>query len=114
MLAYLIGAHLIGDFLFQNHWMQRKSQSSWVCTCHVFVYGMPFFFLAVTGLLPFIALAFILVEHWLQDRFALHLKWMRLYEHTTVDKWPVGPLCVDQAMHVGFMWLVALLCAAYR
>lgn len=34
MLAKLFIAHLVGDFLLQNHWMQAKSKSSFVCSVH--------------------------------------------------------------------------------
>jgi uncharacterized protein DUF3307 len=105
-MTALIIAHLIGDFLLQNHWMQRKSESSWVCTVHVAVYALPMMFVA-----PGLLLALILIEHWLQDRFGLHLRWMRFYGQTPPDKWPVGPLCVDQAMHIAFMGLFYWLCS---
>lgn len=107
-LALLIGAHLIGDFLLQNHWMQAKSKNSWVCTVHVLCYSLPFWLLVGLGQLPALLCVMILVQHWQQDRFALHLKWMSTYRQTTPDKWPVGPLCMDQAFHVGFMWLLCL------
>lgn len=107
MLAQLICAHLVGDFPLQNHWMQRKSQSSLVCTAHVLCYSLPFWLLVVWGGLPVWALAAILTQHWLQDRYALHTKWMAVYRQTTPDKWPVGPLCMDQAWHIGFLWLIA-------
>jgi len=105
MIAYLICAHLVGDFLLQNHWMQQKSKSSLVCSVHVLCYSLPFWFLVAAGL-PVAALGAILAQHWLQDRFALHLKWMTVYGQTTPDKWPVGPLCMDQAWHIGFLWLI--------
>ena len=107
MLAQLICAHLIGDFLLQNHWMQQKSKSTWVCFVHVVVYALPFLWAFTIYSLPPIVLGAILVQHFLQDRFTLHLKWMRWYEQTTPDIWPVGPLCVDQAWHIAFIWLFA-------
>lgn len=99
LLPLLFIAHLAGDFLLQNHWMQRKSASSFVCTVHVLAYSLPFIALISLGLSAWV-LGLILCEHWLQDRFALHVKWMGLYRQTTPDKWPVGPLCVDQAWHL--------------
>lgn len=107
MLESLIVCHLIGDFLLQNDWMQTKSRSSLVCTAHVAAYSLPFFALVTWAALPFWALAAILAQHWFQDRFALHLKWMRIYRQTTPDRWPVGPLCMDQAWHIAFLGLVA-------
>lgn len=111
MLAFLIAAHVIGDFLLQNHWMQAKSRNSWVCTVHVLAYSLPFCGLALAGRLPVWALCFILIQHWLQDRFSLHMKWMKIYRQSPVELWPVGPLCIDQSMHVAF---IALVCAFLR
>jgi hypothetical protein len=108
MLAALIICHLCGDFLLQNHWMQRKAQSSFVCWVHIWVYMLPFAAVAGPLELPNWFLLAISAEHFLQDRFALHLKWMRFYQHTTPDKWPVGPLCVDQAMHLTFILILTL------
>ena len=52
----------------------------------------------------------ILAQHWAQDRFALHLKWMAAYKQTPPDKWPVGPLCMDQSWHLAFIGAVTLFC----
>jgi len=109
-LAILFACHLVGDFLLQNDWMQRKSKSSFVCTVHVAFYAVPFalFWWFNDGYgtnwyrwarLPELVVLLILCEHWLQDRFALHLRWMKIFGQTTPDKWPVGPLCIDQALH---------------
>lgn len=105
----LLAAHAFGDGPLQNHWMQRKSKDSWVCTIHVLAYSMPFFVLLAFNLLPGWALLAILIQHWLQDRFALHLKWMSFYRQTTPDLWPVGPLYMDQAWHIGFLGLIYFL-----
>jgi len=102
MLSYLIIAHLIGDFLLQNHWMQTKSKDSFVCTVHVACYSAFFWFL-----IPWWLVLPILIEHWLQDRFALHIKWMNFYKQTTPDKWPVGPLCMDQSFHLAFIAMIS-------
>lgn len=109
MLAFLIIAHLIGDFLLQNHWMQDKAKSTFVCLCHIAAYSMPFFVLSAAHIVPAWMVFAILIQHFLQDRFQLHIKWMRLYHHTTPDKWPVGPLCVDQAMHLAFVGALCLI-----
>jgi len=109
MLSYLIAAHLFGDFPLQNHWMQRKAQSSFVCTVHVLCYSLPFWGLVALGIVPGWLVVVLLVEHWFQDRFGLHIKWMKFYRQTTPDKWPVGPLCMDQAWHVSFIMGCVLL-----
>ena len=105
-LPLAIVAHLVGDFLLQNHWMQQKSKSSYVCSIHVFCYAMPFLFMVKLGLISGWQYLFILLEHWFQDRFGLHLKWMKFYRQTTPDLWPVGPLCMDQSWHLAFITLV--------
>lgn len=55
------------------------------------------------------ALILIGVQHYAQDRYALHLRWMKFYGQTPPDKWPVGPLCIDQAMHIVWIAIVCLL-----
>lgn len=105
MLAYLIIAHLVGDFLLQNDYMQAKSRNSYICTLHVACYSVPFWGIG----LPWWAYPAIMIQHWLQDRFALHLKWMKLYKQTPPDKWTVGPLCMDQSFHLAFIALVCWL-----
>ncbi len=107
-ISLFICAHLCGDFLLQNDWMQRKHKISFVCSVHVACYSLPFVGLCLLGHLPWMLFAVIIAEHWLQDRFGLHLKWMRLAGTTPPDKWPVGPLCLDQAMHLTFMAIASL------
>jgi hypothetical protein len=34
---------------------------------------------------------------------------VRIYQQTTPDLWPVGPLCIDQAFHITFIAIVSLL-----
>ena len=108
MLSHLIICHLIGDFLLQNDWMQAKARSSYVCAVHVVHYSLPFLAMVVWLDLPAWAFLAIIVQHFLQDRFALHLKWMRFYGQTPPDRWPVGPLCMDQSFHLAFIGIVSL------
>lgn len=109
MLALLFAAHLLGDFLLQNDWMQSKAHSSFVCGVHVAFYSLGFAALAAFGLLPWLAFWLIIVEHFAQDRFELHVRWMEFYGHTPPDAWPVGRLCVDQSMHLVFIAIVFVL-----
>lgn len=102
-LSLLFIAHLTGDFILQNHWMQAKVRNSFVCLVHVLIYSALFWLL-----LPWPWVIAILIQHYLQDRYSLHRKWMTLYRHTTPDIWPVGPICVDQAFHLLFITLVYL------
>ena len=109
VLPYLMVSHLVGDFLLQNHWMQAKSKNSFVCTVHVLCYSIPFWLVGYKLGVPYWFVLAVLVEHWLQDRYALHLKWMKAYKQSPPELWPVGPLCIDQAMHVAFMMLLCLI-----
>ena len=104
ILALCFVAHLVGDFLLQNHWMQRKSVSSFVCTVHIAFYSTVFWLI-----LSWPLVLAILLEHWLQDRFGLHLRWMKFYGQTPPDKWPVGPLCMDQSLHLAFIAFVVVM-----
>lgn len=108
-LPYLVAAHLVGDFILQDGRMARlKATSSMVCLCHVAAYALAFAPFVGLGMLPAWASLLIYAQHYLQDRYALHLRWMRGYGQTPPEKWPTGPLCVDQAFHIGFIALVSL------
>lgn len=106
---YLIAAHLIGDFLLQNHWMQRKGKDTGVCFVHVTAYAIPWVVLVLLRIIPEWFFVAVYVQHFLQDRFQLHVRWMKFYGQTTPEQWPMGPLCVDQAMHLSFIGALALL-----
>lgn len=99
----LLVAHLTGDFILQDHWMQRKTEDSFVCLIHVIFYSLPFLLLVYLQQLHGIAFFCIIVQHFLQDRYQLHRKWMRAYGQSTPEQWPLGPLCSDQAWHLLFI-----------
>lgn len=111
LLGLLIIAHLVGDFLLQDDAMARnKSRSHWVCLQHVCIYIVPFAALDLVfdrGL-PAGGTMLIAAQHYVQDRWALHLKWMRFWGQTPPERWPVGPLCVDQTLHLAWIALVAM------
>ena len=100
-----IYAHLIGDFLIQTDWMQRKRVSSWHCLVHSVVYLVPFLFTGLSGL----QIAAIGLQHFFQDRFGWAEKWQKLARQTPADMWPTGRLLVDQTLHILFMaWIASL------
>lgn len=118
MIEYFM-AHLIGDFLLQNSWMaENKGKNSWICLAHVLVYSLPFLITCQLALLwPSLMLhalsgtsfLLILVQHWFQDRFALHMIYMKKVGQSTPDKWPTGPLIIDQVWHLIFIfWILKL------
>jgi hypothetical protein len=108
LLPYMIAAHCIGDGILQNNWMQAKRHNSWVCTWHVLTYLIPFSWLLGLGMHWWLLLL-IGAEHWLQDRFGLHMWWMRFYHQSNAQQWPVGPLYVDQCWHIAFIAAFSLL-----
>jgi hypothetical protein len=111
----LIYCHLIGDFLLQNEWMQRKGRSSFVCLVHVFFYSLPFWFCSIISIPRHAAwLVFpIMAEHFLQDRFDWAGKYQHLIRQTPAEKWPVGRLIVDQVFHLLWIEIVVAFFAAY-
>lgn len=120
ILAYLLCCHCIGDGILQYHKMAAfKALPSWDgakwCSLHVFTYMACFAWLmgpvannSELHLQWYIWVA-IGVQHWLQDRYSLHLKWMHWWEQTDVIRWPVGPLYVDQCWHIAFLMIFSLL-----
>lgn len=45
-LAWLLVAHLAGDYLLQSHWMAvEKTKRWWPAAVHAVTYGLPFVFL---------------------------------------------------------------------
>lgn len=103
-MIHCILAHLVGDFLLQNDWMQKKTASNWHCLIHVVVYLVPFLFAGLSGW----QIAAIGLQHFFQDRFGWAEKWQKLFRQTPSDKWPTGRLLVDQTLHILFMaWVVS-------
>jgi hypothetical protein len=103
----LLVAHLAGDFLLQTHWMAaNKATSHKACAAHIAFYAMPMVAAGLGFGVQLEALALILAQHYLQDRYRLHLHWMRIMSQSTPEQWPVGPLCVDQALHIYWIAIV--------
>lgn len=69
-------AHLVGDYLFQSHWMaSQKTSHWWPAVVHGLTYTLPY--VLVTQSLP--ALAVIAVTHVVIDRYRLarHVVWLK-------------------------------------
>lgn len=104
----ILVAHLAGDFLFQNDLHQDKNKCSHTCTNHVAIYSLFVLPAAMFAGLSVVMAWLIIIQHWLQDRYELHRKWMMFYRQTPPYRWPAGPLFVDQAWHLVFIWLVCV------
>lgn len=84
LLAWILLAHLIGDYIIQSNWMaQTKTSQWWPAIAHGVTYTVPF---AAINLLPGLegsislpALAVIGGTHIIIDRFRLakHLVWLK-------------------------------------
>ena len=69
-------AHLIGDYVLQNHWMAaNKTARTWPAVVHVLLYGLPF--LVIGASWP--AWAVIVGTHFVIDRFRLARLWARFW-----------------------------------
>lgn len=69
-------AHLVGDYLFQSHWMAtEKTKRWWPAVAHAVTYGLPFLVITHSP----IALAVIVVTHAVIDRYRLarHVVWAK-------------------------------------
>ena len=89
-------AHLVGDYVLQNHWMAtRKTKAWWPAVVHVLLYGLPFLLLVDNAL----QWSVIVGTHLVIDRFRLAALWVRFWgngTHGTVMR------CLDKTMHA---WL---------
>jgi hypothetical protein len=71
-----IVAHLIGDYIFQSHWMAtEKTKNSVAAAVHAITYSIPFLFITQSPE----ALAIICGTHFLVDRFriARYVVWLK-------------------------------------
>ena len=102
-------AHMIGDFILQSDWMAKgKKVNSWICAVHIFFYMTPFVF---TGL-PWVALAIIAVQHFIQDRTNFVSWSMILLGKPTFSQPPFAPwsiILMDQLYHILFVAFVVYL-----
>ena len=74
-------AHMVGDYVLQNHWMaNRKTSSSLAAALHVLLYGLPFLLLIDN----WVQWAVIVGTHFVIDRWRLASYW--------VDFWAPGSL----------------------
>ena len=59
--------HLLGDYIFQSHWMAtQKTKHWWPALCHATIYSAPFLLIG-----SWAAVGFIFGTHYLIDRFRL-------------------------------------------
>jgi hypothetical protein len=101
MVWYLLLAHFLGDFLFQNEWMVRNRHKLWVLSLHasihlalmVLLVGQP-----RSTIWPYLLL--IALMHFSQDRIKIIL----IKKH---PDWTRIAFIVDQALHYATLWAVS-------
>lgn len=69
-------AHLVGDYIFQSHWMaNEKTKRTAAALAHVVTYTIPFAFLTLDPLvLGIIASTHFVIDRWRLARFVVWLK----------------------------------------
>lgn len=76
MIASIILAHLVGDYILQTHWMaSEKVKRLWPAVVHGVVYTLPFLFITQSPM----ALLAIAGTHIVIDRYRLakHVVWFK-------------------------------------
>lgn len=76
MIAEVLVAHLVGDYVLQSHWMATEKVTKWFpAIVHGVVYGLPFLLITQS----FWALFVIVVTHIIIDRYRLakHISWLK-------------------------------------
>lgn len=99
-------AHLVGDYLLQNHWMATNKTRSWgVAIIHALCYTLPFLFFHPS---PF-ALAVITGSHAVIDRYGLAAKLCAVKNGSYPLPFPAGTppglviglvIVVDNTLHL--------------
>jgi hypothetical protein len=113
--TWLLVAHLVGDWLFQNDWMaqgKKRGLFTWAGWVHFSIYTLcvlialrlasdlkrPITFYLIQGLI-------VLLSHWLIDASNLVSWWIRLFKQTDI---PLVRIMVDQTLHVLVLVVVAI------
>ena len=76
MLAEIILAHAIGDYIIQNSWMaNEKTKRLWPAIVHGLTYTLPFYFITHSPLALFVIFAtHVVIDRW---RLAKYVVWAK-------------------------------------
>ncbi len=105
-LASAIVGHLVGDYLFQNDYMALgKKKSDKICALHCLIWTV-----CVVACTPafwhglgLFAIPLLFISHYIQDRWSLIRKYMRLYGQELFATGPLSPwsiIAVDNVWHI--------------
>lgn len=111
MISALVG-HLVGDYLFQNDWMQQKKQKSWICAVHCLIWSICvwiFTFIESGIFWPLWTLPILFITHFIQDRTTIINKYMSIIGQHKFSKPPCAPwsiFVVDNVFHILTIWII--------
>lgn len=76
MIAQVLVAHLVGDYVLQSHWMAtEKTKRWWPAIVHGVTYTLPFLLITRSpAALVVIAVTHVVIDHY---RLARHLSWLK-------------------------------------
>jgi hypothetical protein len=112
--SFAIVAHLVGDYLCQNDWMQGKTSSWKHALVHATVYG------AITVAMTFATWPawtyfVIWITHYFIDRYRLGNVWMGMVGQKNFRDNPVftpwSRIIVDNSWHLFIAWIVYVIAA---
>lgn len=100
--------HLLGDYVFQNHWMATNKVRAWVpAIIHASIYSSPFLLLRPSWQ----AMAVIFGTHLIIDRFRLAGYWVRFFgigcESWFQRNYPTTPISPDAPPFLS-VWLLII------
>ncbi|MGE5396709.1 MAG: DUF3307 domain-containing protein [Chitinophagales bacterium] len=106
--ALLVG-HLVGDFLFQTHWMaENKNTKLWPLFVHSLVYTLTVYaFSWLTGGISYWGMAIIFLSHFLLDQRSFTRWWLDNISKSSGLIWM--QFAIDQVFHIVFLTLVVFL-----
>ncbi|MDX1520327.1 MAG: DUF3307 domain-containing protein [Anaerolineae bacterium] len=112
--SWLVVAHLIGDWLLQNHWMANGKHRAFFTTAgltHFTIYTLTIItvlWLEPTTDLTLVSVVrvglFVFISHWIIDATGLAIYWVRFYRQSDLVMMRV---MVDQVFHVLALVVVA-------
>lgn len=101
--AYLLVAHLIGDYLLQTNWMatyKTTKLSALLAHCTVYTLSLVVVAYFTFGSLPFWAIAIIFVAHVFFDKRTFTVWWVEKIMGSSSKQFGWLVIMVDQVFHI--------------
>jgi hypothetical protein len=108
LFNWLIIGHLVGDYLFQTSWMQRKTKNYLPLIVHSAIYTLAVaLFALLRGGLSFWGIGLIFICHIILDQRKFIEFWARTVTGTANIEWL--KIVLDQSWHILILGLATLL-----